>query len=367
MHRRDAPSRLIMHTKHNYLIAMSGGVDSSVAAALLRERGENCIGVMLKLHGKFTDELSSCGTDKDASDARSVADKLGMDFHVYNREESFEREVIARFVYSYESGETPNPCIECNRYMKFGALFDHAQALGCDRIVTGHYARAEYDEKYRRRVLKKAIDETKDQSYVLWSLTSEQLEHMEFPLGAYTKSQIRDIASSLRFVTANKKESQDICFIPDGNYVAFIERYTDKIYPSGNFIDTQGNVLGTHKGIVRYTVGQHKKLGIVTPEPMYVDRIIPETNEILLVHDSDLYKTEVKIKEVKWSAFDTPPSEFRAHVKLRYRHKAAPCTVFTTDNGNATLLFDEPQRAPAKGQSAVIYDGDVLLGGGVIL
>ena len=183
----------------------------------------------------------------------------------------------------------------------------------------------------------------------------------------YTKEQIRKIADSLGLITAHKKESQDICFIPDGNYVSFIERYTNKTYPTGNFIDSNGNVLGTHKGFVRYTVGQHKKLGIVTPEPMYVERIIPDTNEILLVCDSDLYKTEVKIKDTVWSAFEKPMREFRAHAKLRYRHKAAPCTVITTDDGHATLLFDEPQRAPAKGQSAVIYDGDILLGGGVIV
>ena len=356
-----------MNVKHKYLIAMSGGVDSSVAAALLRKQDEDCIGVMLKLHGKFTDELSSCGTDKDAGDARSVAKKLGMDFHVYNREKSFEQEVIARFVNSYESGETPNPCIECNRYMKFGALFDYARDLGCERIVTGHYARVEYDDKYGRRVLKKAKDESKDQSYVLWSLTKDQLNHVEFPLGDYTKNEIRDIANSLGLITANKKESQDICFIPDGDYVAFIERYTGNTYQAGNFIDTAGNVLGTHKGIVRYTVGQHKKLGIVTAEPMYVERIIPQTNEILLVRDSELYKNEVKIKDVSWSAYDTPSQKFRAYAKLRYRHKAAPCTVVITDDDHATLIFDEPQRAPAKGQSAVIYDSEVLLGGGVIV
>ena len=346
---------------------MSGGVDSSVAAALLSSEGKSCVGVMLKLHGKFTSEIDSCGTDVDMLDAQAVADKLNIPFSTCNCEERFELEVIERFVSSYERGETPNPCIECNKYMKFGALFEYADQNGCEYIVTGHYARVEYDEKYQRKVLKKAIDQTKDQSYVLASLTSKQLERVCFPLGSYTKAQIRDIAQKLCLPVSQKKESQDICFIPDGKYVNFIERYRDRAYERGNFIDKDGNVLGVHQGIIRYTVGQHKKLGIVTPEPLYVDKIIPETNEILLVTDNDLYKREVKIKNVVWSAVDCPPNEFYADVKLRYRHNAAHCCVKTKSDGSATLIFDEPQRAPAKGQSAVIYDSDTVLGCGIII
>lgn len=345
---------------------MSGGVDSSVAAALLSQEGKQCYGVMLKLHGKFTDRLDGCGTAEDLLDAKAVAHKLNIPFSVCNCEERFEREVIERFVSSYELGETPNPCIECNKYMKFGALFEYADRIGCEYIATGHYARAEYDEKYNRKVLKKAVDQTKDQSYVLASLSCSQLERVHFPLGRYTKAQIRDIADKLGLAVSQKKESQDICFIPDGKYVNFIERYRSKKYDRGNFVDKNGNILGTHQGIIRYTVGQHKKLGIITPEPMYVDKIIPETNEILLVSDKELYKREVSIKDLVWSAIDTPPHEFCADVKLRYRHTPAPCTVKTENDRTATLNFDEPQRAPAKGQSAVIYDGDTVLGCGII-
>lgn len=356
-----------MTNNHKYLVAMSGGVDSSVAAAMLSEQGAECIGVMLKLHEKFTEDDASCGTNADERDARAVSERLGIEFQTYNSEDKFEKEVIRRFVDSYQRGITPNPCVECNRYMKFGALFEYADELGCDKIVTGHYARIEYSEKYGRKVLKKAVDESKDQSYVLYSLSAEQLEKICLPLGEFTKAEIREKAAAIGLSVSNKKESQDICFVPDGNYIGFIERYTKKAFEEGNFVDADGNILGRHKGIIRYTIGQHKKLGIVTPEPMYVDKIIPERNEILLVCDDALYKTEVKVAEVCWSAFDLPPEKFTAEAKLRYRHKAAPCEVQVNSDGTLILRFDEPQRAPAKGQSAVIYDGDILLGGGVIV
>jgi len=353
-------------TNKKVLIALSGGVDSSVAAAIVMDMGFDPVAVMLKLHSAFDENDASCGTANDADDAHMIAGSLGMPFSVLCCEDSFDREVIQRFVSSYESGYTPNPCIECNRYMKFGKLFEHADEIGCEYVITGHYARTEYDEKYGRTVLKRAIDEQKDQSYVLYSLTSDKLKRVLFPLGSMHKSEVRELAAKLGFVNAEKKESQDICFIPDGDYVSFIERYRGKKFECGNFVDGSNNVLGTHKGIIRYTVGQHKKLGIVTPEPMYVSEIDPGSNEIKLVLDKDLYKHSVKVSSLVWSAFDAPPKEFRAYAKLRYRHKAAPCTVYVEDNGSVTLTFDEKQRAPARGQSAVIYDGDTVLGGGMI-
>ena len=348
------------------LVALSGGVDSSVASAIAKEMGCDCVAVMLKLHRAFDENDTSCGTAKDAEDAKKIAESLNIPFSVLSCEDSFESDVIERFVCAYEKGCTPNPCIECNRYMKFGKLFEHADANDCEYVITGHYARTEYDDKYGRIVLKRAADEQKDQSYVLYSLTPDKLGRVMFPLGSMQKSEARELAAKLGFINAHKKESQDICFIPDGDYVSFIERYRDKKFECGNFIDSEHNVLGVHKGIIKYTIGQHKKLGIVTPEPMYVSKIDPETNEIMLVLDEDLYKAEVKVADLVWSAFDTPPKEFRAYAKLRYRHKAAPCTVIVEGNGSVTLFFDEKQRAPARGQSAVIYDGDTVLGGGII-
>lgn len=348
------------------LVALSGGVDSSVASAIAKETGYDCIAVMLKLHRAFDENDTSCGTAKDAEDAQKIAETLDIPFNVFSCENSFESDVIERFVCSYENGCTPNPCIECNRYMKFGKLFDYADANGCEYVITGHYARTEYDEKYGRVVLKSAVDEQKDQSYVLYSLTEDKLKRVLFPLGSMHKSEARELAAKLGFINAEKKESQDICFIPDGDYVSFIERYRNQKFECGNFVDSEKNILGTHKGIIRYTIGQHKKLGIVTPEPMYVSKIDPITNEILLVLDKDLYKYEVKVADLVWSAFDTPPKTFRAYAKLRYRHKAAPCTVSIADDGSALLVFDEKQRAPARGQSAVMYDGETVLGGGII-
>ncbi len=347
------------------LIALSGGVDSSVAAAIAKNCGYVCEGVMLKLHNAFSEGDGSCGTDADALDARAVADTLGIPFSLLFCEECFEENVIERFVASYEAGCTPNPCVECNRYMKFGKLFEHADEQDIKYIITGHYARTEFDEKYGRVVLKKAIDETKDQSYVLYSLPADKIARIILPLGGYQKSEVREMAESLGFVNAKKKESQDICFIPDGDYVSFIEKRRGKPFECGSFVGKNGEILGMHKGIIRYTVGQHKKLGLVTPEPLYVCEIRPHENEVVLVTEPELYKKEVSLENVIWSAFDAPPEEFRASAKLRYRHKAAPCTVKAKAD-TVTLIFDEGQRAPAKGQSAVIYDGDVLLGGGVI-
>ncbi|MCQ2427445.1 MAG: tRNA 2-thiouridine(34) synthase MnmA, partial [Clostridia bacterium] len=256
------------------LIAMSGGVDSSLAAKLMTDEGYECVGCTMRLYNNGDAGIGSeqtCCSDDDVADARSVAYSLGMKYYVFNFSDDFREKVICKFIESYEKGITPNPCIDCNRYMKFEKLYERAELLGCDYIVTGHYARVE--EQDGRFVLKKGIDETKDQSYVLYSLTQEQLKHTKFPLGGYHKTDVRTMAESAGFVNAGKKDSQDICFVPDGNYAKVIEIHTGRKYPRGNYIDMRsGKVIGEHKGIIHYTVGQHKHLGIPTDEPLYVCR-----------------------------------------------------------------------------------------------
>ncbi len=354
-----------MNKAKRSIVALSGGVDSSVAASLAKDMGYTCEGVMLKLHRDFSEDNSGCGTLSDMDDAKKVADMLNIPFSLLSCEDSFDKNVIERFIASYESGCTPNPCVECNRYLKFGKLFEYADKNDIEYIITGHYARTEFDVKYGRVVLKKAIDETKDQSYVLYSLPAEKIARIILPLGEYQKSEVRDMARTLEFENAHKKDSQDICFIPDGDYISFIEKYRNKIFERGYFVDKNDKILGEHRGIIRYTIGQHKKLGLVTDVPLYVSEIDHLKNKIVLVQEQDLFKTEVKVGEIVWSAFDKPPAEFRATAKLRYRHKAASCTVKVASE-EVTLVFDEGQRAPSRGQSAVIYDGDILLGGGII-
>ena len=265
------------------LIAMSGGVDSSVAAWLIREKGYDCAGATMRLFQK--EEMTAepgCCTSQDMEDARAVADMLGMPYYVYDFADRFREAVIDRFVEAYENGRTPNPCIDCNRYLKFEELFLRGRQLGCDFVVTGHYARTGYDEKSGRYLLKKAADTSKDQSYVLYSLTQDQLSHVQFPLGELTKQEVRQIAREHGFLTADKAESQDICFVQDGKYYEFICDYTGRDYPAGDFIDTRGNVLGRHQGIIRYTVGQRKGLGIAFGEPVYVMKVDPEANTVML-------------------------------------------------------------------------------------
>ena len=251
------------------LIAMSGGVDSSVAAYLIKSQGYDCIGCTMKLYDNEDIGIShnrTCCSLDDVEDARSVAYKIGMPYYVFNFKDGFREKVIEKFVRCYESGDTPNPCIDCNRYMKFDKLYERAKILGCEYIVTGHYARIEYDGE--RYLLKKALDETKDQSYVLYSLTQEQLAHTLFPLGNMRKTEVRKIAEEKGFFNADKPDSQDICFVPNGKYAEFLENYTGKAYPEGTFLSVDGTVLGKHKGIVRYTVGQHKGLGIPSEKPL---------------------------------------------------------------------------------------------------
>ena len=349
------------------LIAMSGGVDSSVAAYLIKSQGYDCIGCTMKLYDNEDIGIShnrTCCSLDDVEDARSVAYKIGMPYYVFNFKDGFREKVIEKFVRCYESGDTPNPCIDCNRYMKFDKLYERARLLGCEYIATGHYARIEeYNGQY---VLRKALDETKDQSYVLYSLTQEQLAHTLFPLGSMRKTEVREIAEKNGFFNADKPDSQDICFVPNGKYAEFLEHYTGKAYPEGNFLSVDGAVLGKHKGIVRYTVGQHKGLGIPSEEPLYVKEINTKENTVTLCKEQELYSKEVIVRDINWIAGEAPKGEIRCKAKVRYRQKEQWATVMLIGETTVKIVFDEPQRAITPGQAAVLYNGDIVLGGGTI-
>ena len=348
------------------LIAMSGGVDSSVAASLMQRQGYECIGCMMKLYLPAESESSerSCCSADAAEDARGVARRLGMPFYVFNDSAAFETCVIDPFVRCYERGMTPNPCIECNRTMKFGELLRRAETLGCERLVTGHYARVE--EQDGRYLLKKALDPAKDQSYVLYMLSQEQLRMVRFPLGGLSKAEVRRLAEEQGFLNAAKPESQDICFVPDGDYARFLEERTGKVYPPGDFVNTEGKVLGRHRGIIHYTIGQRRGLGISAEEALYVKSIDPARNTVTLAFDRELYRRELTVSSVNWTLGEVPSGPIRCAAKIRYRHREQPAMLTPLDGGKVRLLFDEPQRAVCPGQSAVFYDGDVVLGGGVI-
>ena len=350
------------------LIAMSGGVDSSLAAKRTIEMGFECIGCTMKLYNNEDvgiDRSRTCCSLDDVEDARSVAFKLGMPYHVFNFSDDFKENVIQNFICEYEAGRTPNPCIECNRCMKFEKLFERAKVLGCDYVVTGHYARIEkIGDKF---VLKKALDETKDQSYVLYSFTQEHLAHTLLPLGGLAKTEVRKIAGESGFVNADKPDSQDICFVPDGDYATFIRNYTGHDYPAGNFVDEEGHVLGRHTGIIGYTVGQRKGLGIAFGKPMYVKKVNPADNTVVLCENEKLFSRVVIADRFNWISGETPEGDIRCSAKIRYRHKEQPASATVLPDGKVKILFDEPQRAITPGQSAVLYDGDIVLGGGIIV
>ena len=352
------------------LIAMSGGVDSSVAAYLMQQRGFDCTGITLKLFDSDTDaepgEKTCCSLD-DIEDARSVCRRLGIPHFVYNFKDSFSENVIARFIRAYETGCTPNPCIDCNRYIKFDKLIRRAEELDFDCVVTGHYARVLYDEKAGRWLLKKALDLSKDQSYVLYSLTQRQLSKTVFPLGEMTKDETRTLAEQTGFVNARKHDSQDICFVPDGDYARFIEEYTGKTYPCGDFVDENGNVLGEHKGIIRYTVGQRKGLGLALPHPMYVKEKNLAENKVVLCDNDALFSKELFAEDLNLISVEALTEPTRVNARVRYNQKEQPATVYPAGENTVRVVFDEPQRAVAKGQAVVLYQGDSVLGGATII
>jgi len=363
------------------LIALSGGVDSSVAAYLTVKAGYECAGATMRLFdgenagrgaasprdtSPATTPDGSCCSPTEITDARSVCDRLGIDYHVLNLASVFSEQVIDRFVSEYERGRTPNPCISCNRFLKFGQLPAKARELGFSHMGTGHYARIEYDRGAGRYLLKCGVDSNRDQSYVLYMLTQDQLAHMLFPLGHLTKEQVRNIAREQGFSTAEKEESQDICFVPDHDHGAFIRRYSGRSCEPGHIVDMLGKAIGIHQGIIDFTVGQRKGIGIAAAQPLYVTEIIPETATVVVGREPDLYKRTAIVEDINLIACDQLEQPIKATAKHRYRSPEKPATITQIDKCKLMVVFDEPQKAITKGQALVIYNGDMVIGGGTI-
>lgn len=354
----------VYHMEKSALIAMSGGVDSSVAAHLMLKAGYRCIGVNMRLLGdNGPDGLRVGGIRRDREDAAQAAEALGMPFEALSYEEDFRREVIGKFIRVYEEGGTPNPCVDCNRCLKFSRLLQAAEERGLYYVVTGHYARVEWNGS--RFLLKKGLDAGKDQSYFLYMLTQAQLAHVQFPLGGLEKRQVRHLAEELGLGNAGKRDSQDICFVPDGDYAAFLERARGKTYPAGDFLDLEGRVVGRHRGAVRYTLGQRKGLGLAMGEPVYVCGKDMARNTVTVGPESALYSRFVQVEDMNWISVEALTTPMRVRVKIRYSQMEHPATA-RPQAGGALLEFDEPQRAVAPGQAAVLYDGDTVVGGGTI-
>ncbi len=345
--------------KKKVLVGMSGGVDSTLSVHILKDLGYDIAGV----NCLFCPDKS---TLLDVSDAEKAAEKADVPFHVFDLRKDFSENVIGNFISTYECGGTPNPCIVCNKHLKFGSMLEKALEMGFDFIATGHYARIDFDEGTGRYLLKKGLDEKKDQSYFLYTLTQHQLAHTIFPLGDMTKDSVRKMAEKLNLINAKKRDSQDICFIPDGDYASFIETSLNKTYPKGSFIDTQGKILGEHQGIIHYTVGQRKGLGIALGKPAFVKNIDPENNTVTLCDNEELFSKELTARNINLISVSSITEPMRVKAKVRYRHEAQWATVTQLDEDTISVIFDEPQRAITKGQAVVFYNDDTVVGGGEI-
>ncbi len=354
--------------KKKVVVGMSGGVDSSVAAWLLKEQGYDVIGVTMQIWQDgdvlAQEENGGCCGLSAVDDARAVAQIIGIPYYVMNFKKEFNDLVIKDFVREYSLGRTPNPCIRCNRYVKWEALLGRCLALGADYIATGHYAQVVCLDNGRYAL--KTAPSSKDQTYALYNLTQEQLSHTIMPVGQYTKDEIRAIAKKIGLKVAAKPDSQDICFVPDGDYTRFLEDYTGKKAPEGNFVDIHGNVLGRHKGVIHYTVGQRKGLGLAMGHPVFVTEIRPDTNEVVIGENEDVFSNELIAQNLNFMAIEPPKAPLRIFAKVRYAHQGEWCTLEMIDPDIARCTFDQPVRAITPGQAVVFYDNDLVLGGGII-
>lgn len=345
------------------LLGMSGGVDSSVSALLLKKEGYDVIGTTLELFAG-----SSCCNIETYIDAKNVCNSIGIPHFTYNCKEQFKNHVINDFINCYSNCKTPNPCIECNKYMKFGYMWDKAKELGCNYIATGHYAKTEYSEKYNRWVLKKSKAGRKDQSYVLWNIPKKLIEHVLFPLADFEeKEQIREIARENKLKVANKPDSEDICFVPDGNYKKFLENNSDIKPKKGNIVTTKGKILGKHNGLYNYTIGQRKGLGISYKEPLFVVGFNKEKNEVIVGVKDEIYKKEMYVTDINLLLFDEIKEKMKVNVKTRYSSKEETATIQMIDNNTMKVEFENPVARITPGQSAVFYLEDIVVGGGKII